>query len=652
MLIFLAVGCLINEAVYLERLDALTDHDGDGYVKEDDCDDTDSGVFPGAAELCDGVDEDCDGLTDNAPSDAPIWFVDLDGDGHGDADDSGILGCSRPNEASGTADDCDDARADSYPGAAEVPYDRVDQDCSGADLTDVDGDGYAGKEAAGSDCDDLDVAINPEAIDEPYDGVDQDCSGADLTDVDADGYDASGVGGDDCADDDAQVHPGAVETWENGATDNDCDGDLGSATLSYGSEVWVGPVEGAQAGRRLSTLGDIDGDGLPEFLVGAPYDDTWAEYGGAVMVLGDDGAGNLITKARGEGRDEFAFFGSDLAGGTDADGDGVVDYLLSSTAVGDAAGRTWLLPGGALAAEGVIDAEADALLSVDGDAPGSYSGSLVSLLGDVDGDGITDVGIGAPLFSSAEFAGVGSVAIVSSTERGALTFGDCAAVLTGPYADAGAGSRIFGMGDLDADGLDDFVVGLAYGDIAYVVAGGLSSGGVADIARVRVTGDGSATVVDSWPAGDIDGDGASDLAIIEDSRQVRLYTGILSSSSKGVADWTSSVDAVQYTYQVGSPGDLDGDGRDELLVPSIYLPSLGAPVAGLFFGSDWSYRGEFNLADAPLTAVSTRAGASGYRFITPGDVDGDGADDLVLGAYSDSAGGADAGAVAMIPLPR
>lgn len=652
MLILLAVGCIINEAAYLERLDELTDHDGDGYAKEDDCDDADSDMFPGAAETCNRADDDCDGVADNAPVEAPSWFVDLDGDGHGDAGDPGILSCSRPNETADTADDCDDARADTYPGAPEEPYDRVDQDCSGADLTDVDGDGYAGKEAAGDDCDDLDVAIKPGAAETPYDGVDQDCSGADLTDVDADGHDAQVVSGDDCDDEDGEVHPEAAETWGNGATDNDCDGDLGSGTLSYGSEVWIGPVEGAQAGRRLSTLGDIDGDGLPEFLVGAPYDDTWASYGGAVMVLGDDGAGQLVTKARGEGRDEFGFFGSDMAGAGDVDGDARDDYLLSSTTVGSGAGRTWLLPGGTLAASAVIEPDADALLSVDGDAPGSYSGSVVSQLGDMDGDGITDLGIGAPLYSSEVLIGVGSVAIVSPAERGAITFDDCTAVLTGPYAEAGAGSRVFAMGDLDTDGLDDFVVGMAYGDVAYVVAGDVASGAVADVARVLVSGDGSATVVDSWPAGDIDGDGATDLAIIEDSRQVRLYTGILSSSSRGVADWTSSVDAVQYTYQVGSPGDLDGDGRDELLVRSIYLPSLGAPVAGLFFGSDWTYRAEFDLADAPLTAVSTRGGASGYRFITPGDVDGDGVDDLVMGAYSDSAGGTEAGAVAMLPLPR
>lgn len=57
----------------------------------------------------------------------------------------------------------------------------------------------------------------------PYDGIDQDCDGSDLTDADSDGFDATLAGGDDCDDSDATVHPGSTETWYDG-TDQDCDG--------------------------------------------------------------------------------------------------------------------------------------------------------------------------------------------------------------------------------------------------------------------------------------------------------------------------------------------------------------------------------------------------------------------------------------------
>jgi hypothetical protein len=83
-------------------------------------------------------------------------------------------------------EDCDDEDATVYPGATEVPYDGIDQDCSGEDLTDVDGDGYDAEVVGGNDCDDDDPDINPEAIDIAGDGIDQDCDGEDATPQDTD----------------------------------------------------------------------------------------------------------------------------------------------------------------------------------------------------------------------------------------------------------------------------------------------------------------------------------------------------------------------------------------------------------------------------------------------------------------------------------
>jgi len=120
--------------------------------------------------------------------------------------------------------DCDDMDADIYPGADETPYDGIDQDCDGADLTDADGDGYDASEVGGSDCDDEEASTYPGAPDTWYDGVDSDCAGDDDYDQDADGYRAIGYeGGTDCDDTDGGVHPGAPETWYDG-TDQDCDG--------------------------------------------------------------------------------------------------------------------------------------------------------------------------------------------------------------------------------------------------------------------------------------------------------------------------------------------------------------------------------------------------------------------------------------------
>ncbi len=83
---------------------------------------------------------------------------------------------------------------------------------------DLDGDGYSPP----ADCDDSDPDIHPAAVDVPYNGIDEDCDGADLTDVDGDGHDGELAGGEDCNDANPEIHPEAEELCDNG-TDEDCD---------------------------------------------------------------------------------------------------------------------------------------------------------------------------------------------------------------------------------------------------------------------------------------------------------------------------------------------------------------------------------------------------------------------------------------------
>jgi len=242
-----------------------------GYVGDDsDCDDGDAAVNPGAQELCDSLDNDCDGETDEADAaDASTWYGDADGDGYG-SDEFIEVACDQPSNYVANAEDCDDLDADAYPGADET-CDGDDDDCDGdvdeddaidADTwyADSDGDGYgdaahsaqacdqpSGFEANDDDCDDSDAAVNPDAV-EVCDGIDNDCDGtvdgADASDAatwyadaDGDGYgDAdstasactqpTGAVADDtdCDDGDAAVNPGAAELC-NGV-DDDCDGDV------------------------------------------------------------------------------------------------------------------------------------------------------------------------------------------------------------------------------------------------------------------------------------------------------------------------------------------------------------------------------------------------------------------------------------------
>ncbi len=194
------------------------DGDGDGYddltacylVGGDlDCNDANPDVHPGADDICDGIDNDCDAGTDEA---------DLDVDG------------------SPSCEDCDDGDPFTFPGAAEA-CDNLDNDCDGDidEVWDFDGDGYS---ECGGDCDEDNPDINP-SMGDICDGIDNDCSGRadDSWDTDGDGI-AFCVG--DCEEGDPAIFPGAPEIC-NGldddcdpVTDEDVDADGDGATICDG----------------------------------------------------------------------------------------------------------------------------------------------------------------------------------------------------------------------------------------------------------------------------------------------------------------------------------------------------------------------------------------------------------------------------------
>ncbi len=232
------VGALDTETFYTDAdRDSFGDPDAgeegcepesDQVENADDCDDGDAGVSPDAEEVCDGVDNNCDGDTDeDTATDAGTWYRDADADGFGDTTDS-LATCSEPAGYVSDDTDCDDTDSASWPAAPET-CDAVDNDCDGVTdeestdattwYTDADGDGYGdgddseescdeltGTVEDGTDCDDGDASINPGELETWYDGVDADCDGASDYDQDGDGFDSDDYAGTDCDDEDVTLY--------------------------------------------------------------------------------------------------------------------------------------------------------------------------------------------------------------------------------------------------------------------------------------------------------------------------------------------------------------------------------------------------------------------------------------------------------------
>jgi len=258
------------DAFYKARTYFYVDQDQDGFFSYEDCDDNNADIHPNAVELCDGIDNDCNGLTDDNIT-VYSYFPDTDGDGFGDL--TGQLDTCLAEVPFGyvmNGLDCNDTNVSMYPGAEEQ-CDGIDNDCNGlvddaitlyTYFPDADGDFFgdffstpldtclntapAGYVINNMDCDDNNAASNPEAL-EICDGIDNNCNGlADdgidqftyFVDADGDGFgdpmaapldtclttapEGFVVNNLDCNDNEALANPDATEVIDG--IDNDCNG--------------------------------------------------------------------------------------------------------------------------------------------------------------------------------------------------------------------------------------------------------------------------------------------------------------------------------------------------------------------------------------------------------------------------------------------
>ncbi len=482
-----------------------------------------------------------------------------------------------------------------------------------------------------------------------------------------------------------------------------------------------GAAANDSAGFSVSAGGDINGDGIDDVIIGAYHADPHGNNSGASYVVFGSRAGfaanvnlSALTGLNGfrlAGGAAFDYAGFSVSGAGDINGDGIDDLIVGAPEAspnGGYSGASYIVFGSRAGFGPTMDLSkltAAAGFKLEGAAAGDRAGNSVRGAGDFNGDGIGDLIVGAPLSDpSGSTSGTSYIVFghrapavprvfAPAIDLSSLT-GTTGFKLTGVADGDNAGGSVRSAGDVNGDGFDDLIIGAIFADeggvgnanrgATYVVfgkAGGFGTNGVFALGSLDGTNgfklsgvaDGDLSGFSVSAAGDVNGDGFDDVIIgarNADNNRGASYvifgkSSFVATPTPGFAIALSALDGTNgfklsgvANYDnsgssVSTAGDVNGDGFDDVIIGARYAAEGGnrRGASYVVFGKAGGFgtNGVFALSALDGTNGFKLSGVAnsdfaGYSVSTAGDVNGDGFDDLIIGAQNADEGGVDRGA--------